>query len=145
MATTCHGNPDIGDASFDTQLKVFTGNCSSLECIDGNDNDNTDSCDGESGVAWAAAEGQLYYILVHGTGSWWEQKVGRFGLAIIEPPTNDLCEDAIGPLTVETVVEGSTVLATNDFTERCGRADDQSSPGVWYTFIGSNSTVKAST
>ena len=46
---------------------------------------------------------------------------------------------------IGTVVEGTTVNATNDFTEQCGGASVQDSPGVWYTFVGDGRTVKAST
>ena len=135
-ASTCHGDPDIGDSRFDTQLKVFRGNCSALECIDGNDDDDTDSCGTESGVIWTTTEGEDYFILVHGFG----EDEGPFGLVVTEttpPPTaapvpNDLCTEAT-TLELDEIVDGALDGATNDEVSECGAATAQVAPGLWYT------------
>ena len=65
------------------------------------------------------------------------------------PPANDLCEDAIGPLSVPSTTPGTTILANIDlcdgpdpFCTDCGAAI-VTSPGVWYTVIGTGNTMTA--
>jgi len=48
--------------NFDTKLSVFEGTCSTLICIDGND----DYCGSKSRVDWFGVNGNEYYILIHG-------------------------------------------------------------------------------
>jgi hypothetical protein len=58
-------------------------------------------------------------------------------------PANDLCEDAIGPLSVPSITPGSTDGATTDSGfPFCGTS--VTSPGVWYTVIGTGTTMTAS-
>ena len=49
-----------GLENYDTQLSVWTGSCSSLECVAGND----DSCGLRSSVTWGSITGQEYYVFV---------------------------------------------------------------------------------
>lgn len=51
--------------SFDTAISVFTGSCSKLECIAGNDN----ACYLSSRVVWESESVTDYFILVHGPAS----------------------------------------------------------------------------
>jgi len=53
-----------------------------------------------------------------------------------ERPANDACADAV-PLTVPTVVSGTTIGATVDFAPEC-RGVQNDSPGVWYRVVGNN-------
>jgi hypothetical protein len=154
-ATTCGGlDTGLDDPEFDTIVKVYTGGCEALVCVTGNDDHINPDCGVASAVGWFAQEGQEYYIVVHGFAG----RFGKFGLLVSEtepspptaapaPVTNDICRDAIGPLSFGTVVPGSTFGATNDGTGRCGTASNQTSPGVWYTYVGrsGNRAVKAST
>ena len=55
MAQTC-------GSSYDTHLSVFDGDCDLLGCVVSND----DSCGLQSEVEWFPAQGELYFILVHG-------------------------------------------------------------------------------
>ncbi len=57
-------------------------------------------------------------------------------------PANDHCEDAIGPLGVPSITPGSTVGADVDPAPYCDVA--VTSPGVWYTVIGTGGTMTAS-
>ncbi|MHC4776613.1 MAG: hypothetical protein ACYTBR_15290, partial [Planctomycetota bacterium] len=58
-------------------------------------------------------------------------------------PPNDLCENAIGPLSVPSSTPGSTDGATTDSGfPFCGTGI--TSPGVWYTVIGTGTTMTAS-
>ena len=49
-------------STFDTQIRVFTGTCSSLVCVTGND----DFCGFQSEVTWTSVNGTAYSILVYG-------------------------------------------------------------------------------
>ncbi|MCC6477149.1 hypothetical protein IT157_08840 [bacterium] len=66
----CFGTGNTMDVStclggYDTKISVYTGDCSLLECVDGND----DACTQQSIVTWCSVAGQPYFILVHGYGS----------------------------------------------------------------------------
>lgn len=47
-------------ADYDTLLSVWTGSCSSLVCVGGND----DSCGLKSSVTWTSVSGLTYYVFV---------------------------------------------------------------------------------
>jgi hypothetical protein len=59
------------------------------------------------------------------------------------PPPNDLCEQAIGPLSVPSRTPGTTENATFDDVAYCGT--DNTAPGVWYTVVGTGTRITAST
>lgn len=63
---------------------------------------------------------------------------------VLEPPPNDLCENAIGPLEIPSVTPGTTSEATID-SEFPTCVTSITSPGVWYTVIGTGTTITAST
>ncbi|QQS28823.1 MAG: HYR domain-containing protein [Sphingobacteriales bacterium] len=55
--------------AWDSKISVYSGNCSSLTCIGGVD-DNGPSCSGTSAsFGWASTNGVTYYIKVHGFSS----------------------------------------------------------------------------
>jgi hypothetical protein len=77
--STCNAGTD-----YDTKLHAFTGSCSSLTCIDGND-DLGISCatgpgvpDFKSGLSFCTTIGRTYYVLVHGFSS----NVGNYQLDV---------------------------------------------------------------
>ncbi len=70
-ASTCGGITD-----FDTKIRVYTGSCAGLTCVDGND----DFCGTQSQVTWSYTPGTTYYILVHGFSS----SAGNFTLTLTE-------------------------------------------------------------
>jgi hypothetical protein len=59
-------------------------------------------------------------------------------------PPNDLCEDAI-PLTVGSVISGTTSDATIDVPPAFLCLASVTAPGVWYTVTGTGNTMTAST
>ena len=61
-------------ASYNTKISVFTGSCSELTCIAGNDN----ACGSRSRVTFVADAGVKYFILVHGSGS----RTGTYSLTL---------------------------------------------------------------
>lgn len=61
-------------ATYDTKLNVYSGSCSLLECVGGND----DACGLQSRVTWCSQAGQPYYILVQGFSG----QTGNFTLMI---------------------------------------------------------------
>jgi hypothetical protein len=68
-ASLCHDQTD-----FDTQLRVYSGNCTSLQCVAFND----DSCNTKSAVTWSAAPDTDYYILVSG----FEGQTGKYAISM---------------------------------------------------------------
>jgi hypothetical protein len=59
------------------------------------------------------------------------------------PPGNDVCATAFGPLMVPSSTIGTTIGATTDSdVESCVAVI--TSPGVWYTVIGTGNTMRAS-
>jgi hypothetical protein len=70
-------------SSFDTRIRIYSGNCSGLICEAGND----DFCGLQSQASWCSVNGTTYYILVHGNGA----AAGDFTLTMSEtavtPPT----------------------------------------------------------
>ncbi|MDC0570768.1 gliding motility-associated C-terminal domain-containing protein [Flavobacteriaceae bacterium] len=67
-------------SSYDTKIQVYSGDCSNLECIDGND----DSCNSQSEVSITSIENESYLVYVYGWGS----STGDFTLDVsCEDPT----------------------------------------------------------
>jgi hypothetical protein len=115
-------------SSYDTKINVYSGSCSSLGCIDGND----DACSGNrSSISFATGVGTTYYIFVNGNAA-----TGNYSLSITcAAPTvsNDDCDNATA-LAVNAgcvTTAGTTTGATADFTGCAGNADDD----VWYSFV----------
>lgn len=61
-------------SSYDTKIQIYSGSCSSLTCVTGND----DSCSTQSEVIWTSSNGITYYIFVYGYGD----NVGDYQLNI---------------------------------------------------------------
>ncbi|MCA1752032.1 MAG: T9SS type A sorting domain-containing protein [Cryomorphaceae bacterium] len=58
---------DLCDTDFDSKIRVFSGSCDDLTCVDGND-DSFTNC-GSGGASYLEAEvsaDETYYVLVHG-------------------------------------------------------------------------------
>ena len=133
-ASTCN------QASYDTKLTIFEGNCGALTCLAGNDDGA--GCSGFSSEVTAQTQvGQFYYILVHGFGT---TSTGNFDLtATLGPPPsgNDLCGGAL-PISCGQTESGTTVGTTPDNAPFCGTSN--TAPGVWYQFVGTGNDVIAS-
>ena len=127
----------------DTKIAVYDG----CTCPTGNGilACNDDDCGLQSGLVFTAVMGQSYLIRI-GTFPGAAGGVGAFSINCIVLPTNDLCADAIGPLAVPSTTAGTTALATIDsgFPAPCGAGDSITSPGVWYTVLGTGNTMTAS-
>lgn len=127
-------------SSYDTKIQIFTGDCNTLVCVDGND----DFCDVQSEVTFASELGTIYTIYVFGFGT----TTGTYTLTascIIIPPTteNDLCEDAIA-ITCGTTIQGDTTTSTSTGapTGNCGTGPG--APGNWYSMVGTGDIVTLS-
>ncbi|MGQ0740307.1 MAG: T9SS type A sorting domain-containing protein [Bacteroidota bacterium] len=121
-------------SGYDTKVDVYTGTCGALVCVGGND----DFCGFQSQFTWATTTGTTYHIRVHGfLGS-----TGPFTLNIACQPVNDNCSGAIN-INCGQSLTGTTVGGAIDAVPFCGFA--VSSPGVWYTFIGSGGIESVNT
>jgi hypothetical protein len=127
-------------AGWDSRIDVFTGDCSVLTCVGGND-DNGPSCTGTAAsFTWATTVGTTYYIRVSGTSG-----TSAFSLNVsCAGPANDDCADAIA-VGCNSITAGSTVAANGADNAGifCGTSAN-TSPGVWYTVQGWGGTMNAS-
>jgi hypothetical protein len=75
-------------SGFDTKIGIFSGDCGALVCEAGND----DSCEFQSEVTFASADGVIYYIYVTGFST----ASGDFDLSISCASTVVDCEGILG-------------------------------------------------
>ena len=124
--------------TIDIKLTLFQGSaCSQLQCISSN---NGRSCGEGSFITWDASRFDVYYLLVQASGP----QSGNFELTL--GTENDICDAAIAlPSTI--VIPGSTQVATADDGDlRCFESGIAvEGPGVWYSVMGSNSLLQATT
>ncbi len=87
---------------YDSKLNVFSGDCTNLICVGGND----DFCGTQSEYSWTGAAGTMYYILVQG----YLGAVGNFTLTVTTP----LAAPVITASGATTLCSGATVdLSSN--------------------------------
>ncbi|HEX5638047.1 MAG TPA: hypothetical protein VFY78_13220, partial [Gammaproteobacteria bacterium] len=121
-------------SAYDTKVDIYRGTCGALICVGGND----DFCGLQSQFTWASTAGLTYYIRVHGFAG----ATGAFTLNIACQPPNDNCSGAVN-INCGQAINGTTAGAAIDAAPFCGTAI--TSPGVWYTFIGSGGSETVST
>ena len=162
--STCTGNSTLDENGYDSQIVVYFGDCSSLLCVAGNDNDGRDECFGyNSGASWSSIAGEVYYVKVFGGFL-----DGSFGITLYEgeptggtlppgsqlptgppvpAPPNDLCENAILLISGSAAAAGTTAGATAGFDATvCGDIlPGRNEPDVWYRFDGTGSVHTATT
>ena len=125
-------NENIFETTFNTQISVYRSlgdGCSDLRCVAGNndinpnDNDVCGAVFGDDGdnilskVEWSSVEGEMYYILVHGSGNDQGDFVLRIN-AVEEFQENDFCWDAM-PLLVSPTMDddnNETISAEDTLT-----------------------------
>lgn len=88
---------------YDSKLNIFSGDCSNLVCVGGND----DFCGVQSEYSWTGTDGTLYYILVQG----YNNAVGNFTLTVTTTAPTAPIISANGPTTL---CSGSTVDLSSD-------------------------------
>jgi hypothetical protein len=125
------------DFSYDTRLNVYSGACSGLQCVAGNDDGG--DCDLGSTLTFAGDAGITYYILVQG----YSGATGDFALtASCGAIGYDHCQGA-QPISCNASLSGSTTGATVDAVPFCETGVQAA--GVWYTFTGVEGQVQLST
>lgn len=129
------------NSDYDTKVNVYKGNCDSLECVVGNDDD----CGFQSKVDFPTDSGATYFVYVNG----WSSSVGNYELIMSchipgPPPANNLCQDAVEVACGQSIA-GTTRDATSDGAplDECGTIPG--APGVWYTIVGNGQIITAST
>lgn len=134
LVSTC------GLTSVDTKLNVYDGcSCpvSDADLITCND----DTCGLQSQVTFNAMAGNTYLIRV-GTFVGAAGGSGAFSISCVVLPDNDDCANAT-PVAIPSTTAGDTTLATTDTgAPLCGTS--VTSPGVWYSVIGTGNTITAS-
>ncbi len=130
------------DNNFDTQIEVYSGDCNSQVCIGGNDQ----ACGNQSEFSFTSNDSTNYLVYIYG----WADSVGTYQLDVTcqtppPPLLNDLCADAI-VITCGGSLSGTTAGATDtgEPTDLCGVFNNGSSPGVWYSFVGTGDLVTVS-
>ena len=152
--STCSAGTEM-----DTMVSIFSGNCSGLLCVTGNDDSVRPNCSinaRASRSSWTSDVGVIYYILVRG---FQRLKPGNFELAIEGRMHNDECQYS------HDLQVGGSVLGDTSATdvnlgpvlETCGyKKDDyvgefahlhppRSPRGLWYKVVGTGSRLRAST
>lgn len=135
-------------AGFDSKISVFSGMCGRFTCVTGND--DSPGCSGfTSEVNFNTRTGMDYYILVHGDPRFSGAFTMTVGQARQAAPNNDECTNAT-PISCGDTVTASTFEATVDVTApscplRVGPAISVTSPGVWYSFVGTGDFVQLNT
>jgi hypothetical protein len=137
--STCNNQTD-----FDTQISIFRGDCSNLECVDGNDQ-GPSSCGDKSTVSILAEAGVKYFIYVHGYGD----RGGRY-LLTVEQEQADLnvgteCGNATEIEPDGTSTLGSTENLGAPLTRSCFGSNMEPSVGAWYHVVGTGEAMIAST
>ncbi|MEZ4802915.1 MAG: hypothetical protein R2797_09075 [Gelidibacter sp.] len=129
---------DNAGTDFDTQMRVFSGTCGSLDCVANNDDVDIDNFNYNAEVQFSAQADVTYYIFLGG----WNTSAGTYELTISEfvppLPEPDACADAYD-IACNSSVSGSTAAATNaDAPADCnGITDLTTAPGVWYKYTAS--------
>jgi hypothetical protein len=102
---------------YDTQITIYSGDCESLKCVNGNDESSTVETTASSSLTIFLESNETYSVLVHG----WNGAVGNFMLKVgsVVTAPNDICTGAI-VLGIGVMMDGSTVNAFGDDTEPCG-------------------------
>jgi hypothetical protein len=123
------------DATFDTKISVYEGDCGALVCLAAND-DNDDCTGFTSTVEFVGDGASTYYILVHAFGT----QTGDFNLTLDctpIPPPNDMIANSIDvdevgfPYTDPSVaMPAATVEAGSP-----ANCDNAGARGVWYNFV----------
>ncbi len=131
--TTCSALTD-----YDTKLNVYSGDCSALTCVDGNDDAGADCAVSglQSQVVFNSDGNTTFYILVQGFGG----NTGNFELTmtcdLVPPPNDEIANsidvDEIGfPYTDPNV---ATIAATLEAGTPVD-CDNAGVRGVWYNFV----------
>lgn len=134
--------------SHDSQIALYTGDCSAPNCYAAND-DNGPACGGlSSSIAITTAVGQIYWIKVFSWTTLTPQFNFNLSVTCSTPPAapaNDLICNAI-PVTCGGTISGTTTGATNfgvGELNTCG-GYTQNTPGVWYSIVGNGDIITAS-
>lgn len=147
--TTCNTT-----TNYDTKIGVFSGTCGALVCVTGNDDNCTTGAGGlKSTVNFTSVNGTEYFIYITGfsagVGTYQMTITGACGAGGPPPPpppppapANNLCANR-ATISCGGAVMGTTVNATVDNAGTC--VTTNTSPGVWYSFMGNNSLVTMNT
>jgi len=126
-----------GSAGGDTKIHVFTGNCSSLECV--TDNDDGCSTGFLSNISFTANNGVAYYVLVSEYGNVTEGldfQLSMECVSCVNTPFNDECTNAL-PLPTGVDFYGNLCCANPDI-EMDTWAGFGTEYGVWYIVNSGN-------
>lgn len=144
LASTCHDETD-----FATEIAVYfaNGTCDeSLKCVP---SALRQFCkDNKGAIYWDSLKGEDYLIYVYGSDYGTLPNVGTFGLSISDFVTesNDVCSNAIAiDLSSNNRVKGSTISATPDPVVLSCVDPGDTTPGVWYSTVGTGGQLRAST
>jgi hypothetical protein len=137
-ASTCDPSTD-----FDTQISIFSGSCSKLECVAANDQGSDDSCGSQSQVEFSTNPEVIYYLFVHGK----REAEGQVVLNVEQvSQDNDLCDKAgtVAPSGGDEII-GNTWFAATSGTGDNFTCSESTVPGLWYAIQGEDKAITIST
>ena len=126
---------------FDSKISVYSGTCSALVCVDGND----DACGLQSEITFASDGNTQYYILIHSFGG----ATGNFTMDVTctpTPPPNDMIANSIDVDEIGFPYTDPSVAMPAATTEGGNpvNCDLTGANGVWYNFVaGGDGTANA--
>ena len=131
--TACTDNP----SQVESQLALFTGNCSSLLCS--NVNIIPGVCGSASSMSWLSSVGAVYYLRVSS-----EVAMEKINLSI--SLHHDSCEAARQVMVGEVVVGTTIGAADQDAYDDCvGNQPSIPGNGVWFVVEGTGQALEATT
>ena len=138
----------VEDAQFDSQLLVYSGNCSDLVCIDGND-DNFAYSEYQSALELDSVAGETYYALVTG----FSNSAGSFEFVVntlselesatTRAPSDAACQASVPIIFGESIV-GSTLGAPQAELFDCLYGLAYNASSVFYRFTGTGNGITLS-
>lgn len=136
---------------FDTQISVYSGDCSSLTCVIANDDNPLCESNGSSSyISFNAILGTNYFIRVHANtqpNSSYNFNLNCTCAPLCTTPSNDNCNNAISLGNISSaacsnLITGSTTCATpSNIQPNCSSAFNTLSD-VWYSFTPADSDIE---
>lgn len=125
-------------ADFDTRITLYSGtDCDDLQCVATFD-DGANCSDGTTDFTFAGADGESYWLLVHG----YNGSVGDFTVLMecedLELAENGLCDDALD-IDCGDLAEGTTFGGMLPDGPICGQPN--TGAGLWYAWEGDGSLI----
>ena len=128
------------------KVTVFNGSCTSMTCVDGNDDTNSGSChSGQSSVGWTSSVGEEYFVIVAGYAG----ATGQFGITVTQgsaPQYYDFVEGCTVAYTIP--ADGLLYVGTTEGSalyRALACDEDWETAGIWIRVVGTGGRMRIDT